>query len=215
MKYASLASVVVAVTVWPLAASAASPQLNGSYAFSGMGSCLYSGGPFNSDNSPTVWPGFPFPHPGGNGIFTSNFSVEGMRTFNGDGTGSLAGRAVEIVGPPSVNPRVSVEDFQAQFTYALDGNGGFSVQLVPGSFISTSVSPVSGQKVQTDGIVLNGLIGNNNSVLSLASTDAVVETQTAQNFAFVPAAVTGSNDITVRYRICARARTLDWTGPNK
>lgn len=212
MKYASFVLLAVAATVWPLAASAASPQLKGSYAFSGMGSCLYSGAPFNSDTSPNVWPGFPFSHPSGNGVFSSTFSVQGTRTFNGDGTGSLAGRAVEVIGPPSINSRVNVEDFQARFTYTLDGNGGFSTQLVPGTFMSTSVSPISGQQVQTDGILLNGLIGNNNSALSLASTDAAIETQTAQNFAFVPAAVTGTSDITVRYRICARARSLDWTG---
>lgn len=213
MKYASLTSLAVAVMVWPLAASAAPPQLKGAYAFSGMGACLYSGGPFNSGSTPTVWPGFPFPNLSGNGIFISNFSVQGTRTFNGDGTGSVAGRGVEIVGPPSINPRVSVEDFQARFTYTLDENGGFSTQLVPGTFISTSVSPVAGLKTQLDGLVLNGLIGNNSSALSLASTDAVVETQTALNFAFVPASVTGSNDITVRYRMCARSRALDWMQP--
>src|SRR5262249_40928881 len=150
--------------------------------------------------------------PQGNGIFTDNFSVEGVRTFNGDGTGSVKGRSVEIVGPPSVNPRASVSDFKTDFTYTLDGDGGFTAKTVPGSFTSTSVAPTAGNIVTQDTISLEGLISNNSSDLTLASVDAVIETQTAQNFVFVSSFVTGGAAITVRYRICARARGLNSMG---
>jgi hypothetical protein len=208
MRGKSIVAIATAVMMWPMTATAASPQLKGTYAFSGMATCLYSGGPFTSNLSPTVWPGFPFPNPSGNGIFTSSFSVEGMRTFNGDGTGSITGTSVDIVGPPSVNPRASVANFTANFTYTLDGNGGFNSQVVPGSFVLTSVLPVAGQVITLDNLNLDGLIGNNRSALTLASTTAVVEKETAQNFAFVPSSVTGGAPITERYRICARARGL-------
>jgi hypothetical protein len=212
MKYASICSITAVVLMWPVAATAASPNLKGQYAFSGMGACLFSGGPFTPGLTPTVWPGFPFPNPSGNGIFSDSFSVEGVRTFNGNGTGSVKGRSVEIVGPPSINPRATVNDFTADFTYTVDGEGGFAITLVPGTFVSTSVAPTAGQIVTQDVLSVEGLIGNNSSELTLASTDAVIEKQTAQNFAFVPSSVTGGAPITVRYRICARARGLNWMG---
>ena len=100
----------------------------------------------------------------------------------------------------------------SQFTYTVDENGGFTVSLVPGTFLSTSVSPVAGQIVSNDTLALAGLIGKNNSSLTIASVDPIVEKQTAVNFAFVPASVTGGAAIVDRYRICARSRTLIWMG---
>jgi hypothetical protein len=211
MKYASISTIAV-LMMCSAAAIAASPLLKGDYAFSGQASCLYSGGPFTSGLAPTVWPGFPFSLPSGNGIFSDNFSVEGVRKFNGDGTGTVKGRTVEIVGPPSINPRASVGDFTMAFTYTVDGAGGYTTAVVPGSLVITSVAPTAGQITTQDVVSLDGLIGNNSYELKLASTDAVVETQTAQNFAFVPASVTGGAPITVRYRICARSRSLSGMG---
>ena len=51
-------SVSAAVLTCSTIASAAPPKLKGDYAFTGMATCLFSGGPFTSDLSPTVWPGF-------------------------------------------------------------------------------------------------------------------------------------------------------------
>lgn len=205
MFVCSVAAVLVAGVA---TARADSPKLKGDYAFTGMATCLYSGGPFTSGLTPTVWPGFPFPNPSGNGIFTETFSVEGVRTFKGNGTGSIKGRSVSVVGPPSINPRASSGDFTSDFTYTVDGDGGFTTDSVPGTFLGTSVLPVAGQIISTDKLSLTGLIGNNNSVLTIASTEPVVEKQTAVNFAFVPSSVTGGAPITERYRICARSRVL-------
>jgi hypothetical protein len=231
MNHKSIISVAAAVMLCPAVAAADSPKLKGSYAFSGMATCLFSGQPFTTGGGslhPQPWAGWS-PNgagPGqggfaltgmafGNGIFTSNFSVEGIRTFNGDGTGTVVGTSVDVVGPPALTPRVSVETFKGNFNYTVDANGGFDIQ--PGTIVSTSVpqdsSPV--QHVSTSKISLFGMTGTNNSVLTLASVAALQETQTALDFAFVPGTVTGAGDITTRYRICARARGLVSEGNGK
>jgi hypothetical protein len=69
-------------------------------------------------------------------------------------------------------------------------------------------------KVSTDNISLYGLAANSNAALTLARVAAVQEKQTALNFVFVPNSITGAGDITVRYRVCARARSLIWQGNN-
>jgi hypothetical protein len=111
---------------------------------------------------------------------------------------------------------VTVESFTAQFTYTPDPDGGFDIQLTPGTYtVSTQVLPsVSPNPPVTwaDNIALTGLAGNNNSVLTLASTTANIEHQIAQSFDFVSATTTGAAAIRDRYRICARARSLVWQG---
>ncbi len=212
MDRTSIVSIAAAVMIWPAVATAAPPQLKGTYAFSGMGSCLYSGDQFISNASglhPVVWPGFStFPPGTGNGIFTSNFSVEGLRTFNGDGTGMVTGTSVEIVGPPSLNPRVTVETFTANFTYTPDPNGGFDIVQTQ----MTSKTASNGDIVSTDKVSFYGLAANNNAALTAASVTANVETQTSVNFDFLTATQTGGEPIDVRYRVCARARSLVWQG---
>src|SRR5262245_43075886 len=84
-------------------AVASSPTLKGVYAFTGTAGCLVSasnptgqaGGPsaggFNSDLEPV---------PGAR-MWSQSFSVEGVRTFNGDGTGTIKGTSVSVTVPPT------------------------------------------------------------------------------------------------------------------
>src|SRR5262245_4805899 len=65
--------------------------LKGDYAFAGEAACLISIGGFNADFTP-VGPPAPFPQ-------MQSFSVQGVRTFNGDGTGTLSGRVLSISHP--------------------------------------------------------------------------------------------------------------------
>jgi len=80
--------IVGVVLLWAGIVQAGPNQLlNGDYAFTGEASCLVSNTGFNTDLMPQ------------DGRFVVSFSVHGVRTFNGDGTGTLQGRSVGVTHP--------------------------------------------------------------------------------------------------------------------
>jgi hypothetical protein len=206
MKYASISSIAALVMMWPFAATAAPPQLKGDYAVTGMATCQYSGLPFNTNSANTLFLPVPL-STSPNGVFLSTYSIEGVRTFDGHGNGTMKGRTVDIVPVPSLNPRVGLSDVSFKFTYSVDSAGQLTTQLVPGSLTSTTLdlngNPTS-ETFTLDKLSLTGLIGNNNSVLTLATAVPEIETQTF----FSNGNPTGQ----IRQRICIRSRTLTWMG---
>ena len=74
--------------LWAGVANAGPNQLlNGDYAFTGEASCLVSNAGFDGNLTPL------------DGRFVISFSVQGVRTFNGDGTGTVQGRTVSFQNP--------------------------------------------------------------------------------------------------------------------
>jgi hypothetical protein len=196
----TFASIAIAMLALTTAANADSPKLKGDYAFTGSASCLDAVNGFDANLQA-------IPNPPGsptNGYFSSTFSIEGVRTFNGDGTGSVKARAVAMILPPFASgPGAASIDVTFSFTYAVDGAGGFTSELVPGTFVGTYLTgPRTGQTDSIDKLPLSGLIGNDASVLTLASVVPTVEKQTFSN-----------GD--VRYRICHRSRVLVRMSPSK
>src|SRR5262249_56888936 len=75
-------SVSLVAMTWAQTATAAPPKLKGDYGFTGTAACLSTAalGPgFNPNLTPT------------DGSFGQSFTSEGIRTFNGDGTGTVKG----------------------------------------------------------------------------------------------------------------------------
>jgi hypothetical protein len=186
-------------------ANAASPNLKGQYAVTGTAECINSNVGFtpSPDNRAICNNGFPVgvgPNAGQGtclGVFATSFGIEGVRTFNGDGTGTAKVSSVSITPTPNVTfVGAGSEDATFSFTYTLDEDGGFTTQLVPGSFAGTNTSgPRTGQTVTQDKLSLTGLMSNNRQALTLATVTPDVEKQTFSN---------GDT----RYRICHRSRTL-------
>jgi hypothetical protein len=131
---------VVAVT-WATAAAADSPKLKGSYGFTGTASCLVAPGHVGDPNGPALLnptPGVALANSGfqpnlrpndavpgsSSQAFTHSFSVEGIRRFNGNGTGTVKGTAVGVTvrptpGPggfPHFPPAAGSADFSFSFT---------------------------------------------------------------------------------------------------
>jgi hypothetical protein len=191
---------MIAFVGWAGTGNAESPKLKGDYAFTGSASCLVSINGFDANQQA-------IPNPPGSpasGIFSTTFSVEGVRTFNGDGTGTVKGRVVSLVIPPfAAGPGASSADITFQFTYALDGAGGFTTDLVPGTLVANILTGSrAGQTFTLDTLPFTGLISNNASVLTLASVVPTVEKQTFSN---------GDS----RFRICHRSRVLVSMGSSK
>src|SRR4030095_7395561 len=104
-------SLSVVALAWAATASAAPATLKGAYAFTGTAACLVAPGHVGDPNVPpplpNPTPGVALPNSGFNAIFqpidfpnsqsfSRSFSVEGIRTFNGDGTGTGKGTAAGI-----------------------------------------------------------------------------------------------------------------------
>jgi hypothetical protein len=149
---------------------------------------------------PNPTPGTALPNSGFNsslqakdvaGAFSRSFSVEGIRTFNGNGTGTVKGTAVGISvrptpGPngfPHFPPSAGSADFSFSFTYTVDGNGGWTATMVPGSYTETFITgPRAGQTGTVDAIPpVTGMISQDGKTLIAAHVAPAVETRTFSN----------------------------------
>jgi hypothetical protein len=92
MKRLSLCLILSVILILGGTAFAAPPQLKGNYAFTGEASCLNSTLGFDTDLKPNL-----------NGdVYSNSFSVQGIRTFNGDGTGTVTGTSISTSPPPKI-----------------------------------------------------------------------------------------------------------------
>ena len=204
-------------------AAASSPKLKGVYAFTGSAACLVSAdtaptpsgaGGFNGNLQPNS----------GSRVWSTSFSVEGVRIFNGDGTGKIKGTSVNITVPPTpagfscpgpgcFPPSAGSTNFEASFTYTVDNDGVLHTQLV-GPLTGTTASgpgspgsPVPGGTVisttqEIDVPPLVGLIGDNAKTLTIAHLEPAVETVKQTQ------TTTLGTTVTFTPRICHRSRVL-------
>ncbi len=215
-------------------AAADSPKLKGQYAFTGTAACLFSIGGTQVNPPNTALPSFNVdPNcatetPGPNGcpdlrptsyattgnefVFSNSSAVEGIRTFDGNGNGTVKGSEVVLTVPPTPGPAsnqnphfpasAATVDFQYQFTYTVNGDGSFTADVVPGSFtLKETRGPRSGETGTVANFPrLTGMIGQDGKTLTIATLDvpttvAQVETVTFSNGDVWP-------------RICHRSRVL-------
>lgn len=218
MRLAFISVATVAMT-WSASALADPPQLKGSYGFTGEAACLFAPGHSDAQgpNGSNPTPGQLLPLAGFNpnlqvtdggptsSAFSNSFSVQGIRTFNGDGTGTVKGTSVSITIRPTPGPTgyphfpasASVENFSYTFTYTVDNDGGWTATTDQNSFSGTFIAgPRTGQTVTIDRIPqFSGLISNDGKTLIGSHTDAVKETLTFSNGDVFP-------------RICHRSRVF-------
>lgn len=211
MKFRSTLLVLISLSFATLPANANSnsnaSKLKGSYGFTGSHSCLVAPGQVSSPTGANPTPGVALPNSGFNaqlqpndsttpGVqsnsFTTNTAVIGIRTFYGNGTGTVKGTAVSVVGRPTPGPAptfprfppsASGSEFSFKFTYTVDRDGGWTAQMVPGSYTSTFTSgPRTGQTATVDAIPpIAGMTSNENKTLIAAHTAPTVETHTYSN----------------------------------
>ncbi|HEX4557123.1 MAG TPA: hypothetical protein VH249_24245 [Xanthobacteraceae bacterium] len=185
-------------------AAADSPKLKGAYGFTGTAACLVAQGHVGDPNTPpplpNPTPGVALPNSGFNaqlqvndvpGTFSRSFSVEGIRTFNGDGTGTVMGTVVGIAvkptpGPdgfPHFPPSASGGDFKFSFTYTVAADGTWTSTMVPGSYSETfSFGPRTGQTATVDAIPpQSGMVSRDGKTLIAAHLAPAVETHKYSN----------------------------------
>jgi hypothetical protein len=214
----ALALSTVALT-WAGSAAADPPSIVGSYGFTGTAGCLVA--PGNAPGTtplPNPTPGVALPNsgfnarlqpnditPGPTNSYTRSFSVEGIRTFNRDGTGTVKGTAVGVVGRPTPGPdgfphfppSADAADFSFAFTYTVNPDGSWTATMTPGSYTeSFTAGPRTGQTATVDAIPpISGMISRDGETLIAAHIAPVVETHTYSNGDVDP-------------QICHRSRVL-------
>ena len=208
---------LLATTAFAATATADSPKLKGSYGFTGTAACLVAPGHVGDPNVPPPLPnptpgvalpnsgfqpnlrpqdlipiiGGPFAATGNTVAYSHSFAVEGIRIFNGNGTGTVKGTTVGITvrptpGPngfPHFPPAAGSANFSFNFTYTVDGSGGWTATMVPGSYQQTHVAgPRTGQTSTVDAIPpVTGMISEDGKTLIAAHTAPAVEVHSYSN----------------------------------
>jgi hypothetical protein len=195
-------SISAAVMTWSADAVAASSKLKGDYGYTGTLACIFSPG-----NPPTTPP---FSQDGkflaqGFGV-NQSVSVHGIRTFNGDGTGSATLYVVGVERPTPPQTTYFGDGFSIQFTYSftytVNDDDTWTIGPLNGSITGSAVAgPRIGQTVEIDNFpTLTGDISQNAGTLTATSTltsqDNPVETL---KFSSPPSPM---------YRICERSEVL-------
>jgi hypothetical protein len=190
------AACAIGLVSWGTAEAVSPKKLKGEYASVGTFSCLYAPGSDPGPGNPT--PGVALPNSGFNAnqqplvnatTFTATGSTEGVVVFNGDGTGTYKNTVVSHTirptpgptGYPSFPTSVSSNTGVGSFTYTINADDTFDVQLVglhTGTFLS---GPRTGQTFTVDIPPRSGLISKNGDTLTLASVVPQVETFTYSN----------------------------------
>ena len=204
--------IAASVLICTSAVAGGGSKLKGDYGFAGASHCITSSVGFNASHEAlcgdTHQPISFQPNPSNPrntcpGVFALTSSVEGIRTFNGNGTGTVHGRNVSLTVPPNTaSLGASSDDFSFSFTYSVDDDGSFTSEVVPGSYQGQILSGGrAGQTYTIDKLNVEGLISNDKKSLVIATVEPTVEKQQFSN-----------GD--VRYRICHRSRALIWMGNN-
>ena len=177
--------------------------LKGDYAFAGEATCLISFTGFNSNLEPNNTPGGLWPR-----VLT--FSIQGVRSFNGDGTGRVVARVVSLSHPfalPTTSPvffrgNASSADLVSDFTYTVSPDLTVNV-ITP---VVTGTVLTGGRATQTVTIThvppFTGFVSEGLDSLTLAHAAPGIEHHHFSN---------GDSD----QRICHRTRIFHQRKPSK
>jgi hypothetical protein len=185
--------------------AAAAPNIKGSFGFTGTSACLVAvghvGDPNTSPPMPNPTPGVALPNAGFNAnlqpndtpnseAFSFSNSVEGIRTFDGHGHGTVKGTAVSITvrptpGPggfPHFPPSAGSAEFSYRFTYVVHADGSWTATMVPGSYTETfTAGPRNGQTSTVELPPASGMMSEDGDTLISAADAPTVETVTFSN----------------------------------
>jgi hypothetical protein len=172
--------------------------IQGEYAMTGPGSCLYSRVPFKDNHTA----------PDPNNSWIASKLTEGTWTFERHGEGRAQYNLHGIAGPQAPAFPTATGDTDAisfEFTYTITDDGMITGKLKPGTYLDTFVKgPYAGLGLWStfDQLSFFGTVSPDHKTLMLNSAN---EVQTADVFKTTTA---GTVHITTLYEICNYGRIL-------
>ena len=196
MQRVLMLSISGAVMTWAASAVADSPNLKGDYGFTRNEQCIVSSAPFTDDHQATV----PSSRQG---------SVsEGVRTFNGDGTGTQSFKSLNIVVPGSFEGADPSETTNQKFNYVVNGDGTWSTPGGGSTHGTAQTGPRAGQTFTISHIApAVGHISKNAQTLTL-STVTPPTTANSEIIEYFDPTTNPPTPKGILYRICNRSNVL-------
>ncbi|MGO9017264.1 MAG: hypothetical protein ACLQVJ_02840 [Syntrophobacteraceae bacterium] len=203
LNLVNLCLVLGVIFVWTFPAFAAPPQLKGQYAFTGESGFISTPVGFDPIKLTAL----------ASGVDEGTMMAQGVRTFNGDGTGTVQATAIRTITPvPShwlnVPPYATSETIFYEFTYTVT-DGQITTQLVPGTYVGTFTGPETGLTYSIDNFSFSGTVSKDGKTIILSTDQPEIETHTF-NYAIFNNGNGGTTN--VLYVICHRSRVLTWLG---
>lgn len=164
------------------------PFLMGNYGFTRTVRCLVSMSPFDPNDF----------HATGSS-FGESLAERGIRTFNGDGTGTESSVNLDIIDP-AMTPGASSSHLMNPFTYQIGNDGSWTIP--GGGSIGGTIDkgPRAGQTFTVTNIApAVGWISQNAMTLTLDTVTPAIENITYYS---------GGVSVAVFYRICNRSSVL-------
>jgi hypothetical protein len=151
----------------------------GTYSVSGFQMCLTAPSGFASDSrgNPTI--------PNGNNSFFAANTLQGMFTYNGDGTGQVTGVYTSITPPPpdsrsAPKPAISGGTFSYEFTTTPIVDHRFSISTKPEMAKGTiDLGTAAGQQYSLDLVHRDFFVSNNSKTMTMTVVTPYVETVTS------------------------------------
>jgi hypothetical protein len=172
-KLAVIVMMIALATVLPVTMASADDHhhwwgIQGTYATTGPGACLYSLSGFNSDL--TV--------PSGGVSWIASKLAVGTWTFNRNGTGRAQDTVYGIAGPPYSSPTGDSAEISYDFTYSVAHDGTITVEMLPGTFVGTyATGPNAGKEPPrtfiVDKFLSFGKVSTDHKTLTLNSANEV------------------------------------------
>jgi hypothetical protein len=179
-----LSASIIGITT--CAASAVADKLKGSYGYTFTSSCVLSTLPFDANFNAT------------GPAFGESLVQEGVRTFNGDGTGTVSANTLTVT-IPALTPAAGSSSFTTSFTYTT----GDDTWAIPGGGTltgSVESGPRTGQTFKITNLApATGRISKNRAVLTYDVVKPTVEVITYY---------TGTVPVATYNRICNRSAVL-------
>jgi hypothetical protein len=197
MQRVLMLSISGAVMTWAASAVADSPKLKGDYGFTRNEQCIVSSSPFTDDHQAMV------PNNARQG-----FVSEGVRTFNGDGTGTVSFKSLNIIVPGSLQGADTSETTDQKFTYVVNGAGTWSTPGGGSSHGTVHTGPRAGQTFTISHIApAVGHISKNAQTLTL-STVTPPTTANSEIIDYFDPTTSPPTPKGTLYRICNRSSVL-------
>ena len=204
--YRTFALTIAGLALTGVGSAATEPNIQGSFGFTSTAACLtamgHVGDPNTSPPMANPTPGVALPNSGFNAslqpndtpnseAFSFSNAVEGIRTFDGRGHGTVKGTTVGITVRPTLGlggfphflPAASGAEFSYKFTYVVHADRSWTATMVPSSYTKTyTAGPRTGQTSTVDAIPpAAGMISEDGNTLIAAQVAPTVETVTFSN----------------------------------